>query len=271
MREVVRITGIEGIQAGGGGTVRIRKPTGPRYHQVKLSTTRNSTAAVASTIVDRLRLIANGKTLRDVDCARYLSILAFGGLSAATGELPLLFSDQMRADKADEQIFAFDTSGLSTCEIELALKTLSPGTDVPGVSGVFIQDFGGVINPKTNTRVLNVMAMREVGKNCVAGLNDFDTLPQNERIHRIHFFPSAGSITSFDVINNGRRIWEATKVENDRILRDYGLDGSQTGLSLAFDFTERADDFLIPQNLNVRLNLSAAASVVAVMETVWGG
>lgn len=269
MRIVNRITGIEGLAAGGGGTSRIKIPTGVRYHQIKLATTVNGTATLASTVVSRVRLEVDGKTVRDVAVTRLLGLLALNGLAAATGELPILFSDHLRSDKMDETIWAFDTRGFSNVELILTLNTLSPGTDVPGVTGVFIFDTGAtLLNGKP---ILNLMKQVEVSKQVAAGVNDWDNFPISEDIHRVHFYASTGSITAIEVQADDVRVWEATNVENTRILRDYGLDTAASGaptFPLVFDFTEQVADYLrVASKLNIRLTCSAAATVTAVLET----
>ncbi|MGH8019905.1 MAG: major capsid protein P2 [Opitutaceae bacterium] len=259
MRIVNRISGIEGIVAGGSPTFKL--PGNRRYHGLKLFTTASGVAAAVTAVIDRIALVVGGVTIRDVSTTRLLALSTLNGYTPATGELPIVFSEPARADKIDEQVTAWDMIGEGAFEVRLQIAA---GATLPGVTGIAMFDYGQtLLNGKP---VKNVIRITELTKNAVSGLNDFDNLPMCDPIQRIVLF-AAGAINSVEVTADRNKVYEVTSAENARVLADYGLVGSAAAFPICFDFTEQITDALvIARDLNVRFDSAAAQAVTAVVE-----
>lgn len=265
-----RITGIEGLTAGGNVTVTVNLPVDRRYLALKLFATINAVAAAVTDVVDRVRLMVNGRSIWDVSAARYLQLVKLHGITPATGELPLYFAEPARADKIDEIATAWDLRGESTFQVQIVVKGLAEPTDVPGLVGIAVFDYGvTTINGKPAKLITRLL---ELTKNAASGLNDFDNLPTNAPILGVYLDGSA-NITEVYVKNGGDVIAEMTSAQNARVLADYGADPTQFRFPLRFDFREQITDTVapIPGQFNVRFASASAQTVTALVHQITGG
>lgn len=259
MRIVNRISGIEGIVAGGSPTFKL--PGNRRYHGIKLFTTISGGLSLASNVVDRIAIAVGGVTIRDISVTRLLALAALNGYTPATGEIPIPFSEPARADKIDEQITAWDMTGEGALEVRLQIAS---GATSPGVTGIAMFDYGQTLIGGKVAK--NIVRITELTKNAVSGQNDFDNLPIRDPIQRITLFASS-AITAVEVTADRNKVYEVTSAENARVLADYGLVGSAAAFPICFDFTEQVTDALVvARDLNVRFTSSAAQAVTAVVE-----
>ena len=102
--------------------------------------------------------------------------------------------------------------------------------------------------------------------NAVSGINDFNTLPINFPIQRIHLF-AAGAIDDVEVLADGQVVYEATDDENTRLLADYGLVGGVMAFPIVFDMDQQASNALnVRRTLNIRVNSAATQTITAIVE-----
>lgn len=262
-RTVKKITDIKGVVAGGVAIAAL--DTGPRYFSATFTTFVDGVATAVTDVVDRIRVKVNEKLIWDVDAARYLKRRQFNNPADATGVLVLDFTQASRADKADELYTAFDTYNEKSFTVELALK--SPA-GVIRVTGVAAFDFGAWVNRATGKREKHPIYLTEVSDNLIAGAADLTKISIRKPIQRI-FFDTASTISLVEVDADGSRVHEATKAENDAILKPYGLDGSVFKYAYCPDYSEQIEDHLIVQKtLNVRVTASAANPVFALVESL---
>lgn len=260
MRRIHRISGIEGV--GANALVSVKLPTQRRYHGLKFFVTNNGAAVIASDVIDRATLKVNGKSQRELTAARILQIATLTGVAAATGELPVNFSEPSRADKMDEQMLAWNLYGETSFEVFLKLKA---GLVNPTVTGLAIWDDGQTLDAAGNV-VKNIIRQFELTKNAAIGPNDFDNIPRDFPLHRV-LLDAAGAVSDIDVRADDNTVQELTSAENARILADYGLVSTAFAFPICFDFTEQVTDGLVARrSLNVRFTSAAAQQVTAVLE-----
>jgi hypothetical protein len=263
MRFIRRITGIEGVYPG--AATRNKLPTNRRYHGVTYFLTAAGVRTDVSTLIDKVRIYVNGITMWDVPASALLAEAARSGRTLAVGELPIEFSDPMRADKIDEQITAWDLFGEVSFEVELVLKDVA---DI-GITGLMEFDFG---QNKVGDKVLKQVVKKfSLAKNANAGENDLDNIPIRDAIQRLTFF-AASVPTDFKVDVDGNTVLESNTADLERIYIKHGFVPVGGSASLRFDYTERIEDFLVARkDMNVRFKVANAGLVTCVVESLAPG
>lgn len=265
MRQIKRITGIEGVATG--APARVKLTVNRRYHGLTFFTTLAGVATAVGTIVGRVRLYVGGLPIWDVPAAYLLAAALREGRTLAVGELPLDFSDPSRADKIDEQVTAWDLFGETSFEVELEI--LPDLVGAVGLTGVQEFDYGqSLVNGKPLKQVRKIFT---IAKNAAAGLNDVDNIPVRDAIQRLTFV-AASLPTEFWVDADGNRVLEATAAQLVSLYAKHGHAAQAGSNTIRFDYTERIDDFLIvKQNLNVRFSVAAAGAVTIMVEALAPG
>jgi hypothetical protein len=264
MRQLRRITGIEGLRSG--STARVKLPVNRRYFGLDFFATVDGVATAVASVVGRVRLYVNGLPMWDLPASYLLAEDARVGQSLAVGHLPFHFADPDRADKIDEQVTAWNLFGETSFEIEFEILAQAEGA-VVGLEGLAVFDFGQTLT--SDGKALKQCVKKfTVGKNANAGLNDLDNLPIRDAIQRLTFF-GATLPTSFTIDADGNRILEATVEQLKTVYGAYGATPVSGSTPVRFDFTERIDDFLVVnKDLNVRFDMPSAAAVTLLVQTL---
>lgn len=269
MRIPIRISGVEGIAAGGHAVANI--PTERRYHNFKLFCTVDGSAAAATAVVSAVRLKVNAVTIRELTSAQLLHIAALNGQTLATGELPIYFSEPWRASVMGEELTALDLFGQQKCTLEVDLMTPAQ-SGVPNFTLKACYDYSGTI--VNGQRILRIIKQFSQTYNAPSGEYDVDTLPIRGAIQRIHLFGASADITAVRVKADSAEVLDLALAENTAFLRDYKLAGTATAHSfpICFDFTQQITDGLIVQkDLNVHITSASAQQVIALIEQVVTG
>ena len=264
MRQLKRITGIEGVAPS--GRARIKLPVNARYFALNFFTTLNGAAAAADSIIERVRLYVNGLPMWDVPASYLLARVLREGRTLAVGELPLDFADASRADKIDEAVTAWNLFGETSFEAELTFKAQAAGA-VVSVDGVREIDYGQTVDAKGNV-LKQITKIITLSKNANGGINDVDNIPTRDAIQRITFFGNSLP-TEYWVDADQNRVVEGTDAQLARIYAKAGHVAQAGSTTLRFDYTEKIDDFLVVRNdLNVRFNVPAAGALDLMIESL---
>jgi hypothetical protein len=118
-----------------GGLVSFFLPIGVRHHAFSLFlTSAGSATAVSSTNLQRVRVIIDNVTLIDWDWASIYNYFTRKGYSAATGEIPIFFSDPALAGLRNWAAGSIDTKqGITSMQVQVQLGTIT----TPGLSGSY--------------------------------------------------------------------------------------------------------------------------------------
>jgi hypothetical protein len=263
-----RITGITGVAQG--GTALVNLDVGPRYFTLKFWVRVNNVLTLASSVIDSVRIKVNEKTVRELSAARILAINAFNGTADAAGCLSIHFAEPGRADKQDEVFTAWDTNGENSFTVELVLKNLAEETDVIRINGLKFFDFGMWRGPN-GERQKNIVTQKVLTEGLTAGQYDITKIPTRNPLLRVHF-AAANPITYLEVDADGSRVWEASDVEAQSILGNYGLVGTTFAYTYAADYREQVTDFLaVQKTVNFRATSAAAQPVDCIIEALSPG
>lgn len=262
MRQIKRITGIEGVA---GGQARVKLPVNCRMFGCSFFVTKAGVPlAITAAVLGRVRAYVGGLPIWDIPATYLLNAATREGRTLATGELPLDFADPCRADKVDEQVTAWDLYGESSCEIEIEVVDLAIA-----LTGVREFDYGQtIVNGKPMKQIVKRFT---IAKNANAGLNDMDNIPVRDAIQRLTFV-GASLPTEFHIDADGKRVLEATAAELLSLYAKHGhvpVAGTNT---VRFDYTERIDDFLVVQkDLNVRFSVAVGGLIDVMVEALAPG
>ncbi|MDE2020852.1 MAG: hypothetical protein KGJ13_10995, partial [Patescibacteria group bacterium] len=121
-----------------GGLVSFYLPIGVRHHGFSLFLTSSGSATAANaTTINRVRVIVDNVTLIDWDWPSIFNYFTRKGYSAATGEIPLFFTDPALAGLNNWAAGAIDTKqGITSMQVQVQLGTVT----APGLTGVYHYD-----------------------------------------------------------------------------------------------------------------------------------
>jgi hypothetical protein len=272
MRRISYINGISGVAAGGVATLNMN--LNRRYHALKLFTSVTETVAGNTTpstapadVIEYVKLIVNGVVIRDLTPTQYIKLAQtnFGG-TAVTNHIPIFFSDPTRASVIGEEATSWDMAGQNSFVIEIKFKA---GTTNPNVTTQASYDFAR--NLADGKPFLSIVKQHAVTVNAPQGEYDIVNLPIALPIQRIHVEPSTGTVTSLEVKADGEEVFDASKVENDALHADYGID-SPFGFSVIFDYEQQITSPLkVQRELNVKPTFSAANNATLLLERISRG
>lgn len=269
MRRYEPVFGIDGVISSGNAVIKV--PGNRRILGVRIFGTA-TIAAVPTTdvsaIVERFTTIVRGKEIRVENSLDINSIRSFYNLGAdASGAVTLYYMEPHRADVNDETMTAWPMYG----EGDITIKAkLNAGLTNPTLSAVVIYDDGAFKDSAGNIRK-QIVKRYSVNKT-IGSTGDFtNQLGESKRpILGIFFKSSAGTIDSCKVtVDDTTVIHEMTRVQNNAMLADYGLNGAAFKYCLRFDLEGQIFNRLEGyRSLNVRLGMSVGADVEAIVEEV---
>jgi hypothetical protein len=268
MRQLNRITGIEGVTQGGNATVSL--PTGRRYHGVKFYARVNGVLAPIETVIGKVRAIVNGVTVRDLTALQILGIAQANGLDPSEGELPIFFSEPWRASVMGEEATSWDMAGQNSFKYELQILEQDEPTDVVQISGVMEFDYIRNRNQEGKP-MLAIIRQSVTTYNVPAGQYDMDTLPVRFPIQRI-WLDGPEAISAVEVTRDSEKVYEVTNAQNQNELADYKIDGTTFAFPIVFDFTQQITDGLeVARTLNLRVTSEEPQAIGAIVEAVAPG
>ena len=268
MRQIKRITGIEGVRQG--ARARFRVDVNQRLFGLTIFAAVDGVAAAVTDVIGRVRVYVNGIPQWDAPAAYILNRSIREGRTPVVGALPLDFATPFRADKVDDTVTAWNLFGMTSCEVELEILAQADPADVVSIEALREFDLGQTVDSKGNA-LRQVNKLFTIGKNATAGLNDLDNIPIRDAIQRLTFY-SAQLPTRFEVDADGDRKIEADAAQLLELYGKHGHVAVPGSNAVRFDYTERVDDFLaVNKTLNVRFNMPAAAAVDVFVETLAAG
>lgn len=268
MRIINYVNGMEGVVSAGTATLNV--PKDRRYHALKLFVTAGGGVTAAASIVDRVRLYVDGVVQRDLSAAQIINIALLNGITAATGEIPIYFSEPWRASVTAEEITSWDVFGSVT---KVTLEVIFLAVTTPACQTQASFDYG------RNTQMVNgvltpVLAIiKQLNQMIVAPSGTFDivNIPTKYPIQRISLAMSANDISSVEVFNGSQKIREGTKAQNARFLADYGLNSAAFTFPLVFDYEQQIssalDNVVNQGDLNIRPTTTGAGTLTALVES----
>ena len=268
MRNIGYINGVEGVVSTGTASVNI--PKDRRYHALKLFVTAGGGVTSASAIVDRVRLYVDGVVQRDLSAAQIINISLLNGITAATGEIPIFFSEPWRASVTAEEITSWDVFG-GVQKITLEIVFLAVTTPACQVQAAY--DYGRNVQVVNGQTVPVLAIIKQLNQMIVAPSGTFDivNIPTKYPIQRISLAMSANDISSVEVYNGSQKIREGTKAQNARFLADYGLNSAAFTFPLVFDYEQQIssalDNVANQGDLNIRPTTTGAGTLTALIES----
>jgi hypothetical protein len=258
-RSILDINGIEGVVTGGIAVGNI--PTGQRLHVLKIFTSSTGKPTAVEN-VDWVRISVDGVVMRDLTATEIINIAKLNGITPASDELPIYFSEPWRASVTGEEATSWDLAGVRKVTLEAKLKT--------GLTGLSFKakvsrDFGRNITDK-GVPYLSIVKQLSQAYNAPSGQYDVTGISTLAPIQRIHFTPSAGDVTALEVTRDGEKVFEATDAENAAFLRDYKLTPPDANaFNLVFDHEQQVSSALVVNRLLHVKVTSSAANVLRVL------
>lgn len=271
-RQILQIAGLSGVASP--GNALWNAPVNARYHRMTLNTADTNGAADPATMLTALRLIVNGVTMWDIAPDSIKRICIACGYTPATGELPLWFTDPSRNVNLPNEATSWDMFGQSTFTLQAAIAA---AVTAPALSGTY--EFDGMRNTKVSADgksqvpFLQPVARHQFGFNLAIGTTAITNLPIDYPISRIWLNSVGSKITKVEVIQDGNKVLEGTPAEINQNYSQYGFVFGATSFETAFiaDPDQRWSKALnVANSLNLKVTLSAAAVVTAVVETLPG-
>jgi hypothetical protein len=289
------ISGINGVAAGAQAITNL--PVNQRYHRMALQFTDAGNAAAVTSVIDSIKLIVNGVSVRDILPANLIRIAQAQGYFPKLGELPIFFTEPYVRNVIEPgDAMSWDMFGQSSFQVQIAFK----GGITPGVTGAYEFDFLRNLRPGATgpEPFLQAVAMHQFTQQVVVGRNDINTLPWSFPIRRLWFKTvTAGAISQLEIFQDGNKVFEATAEQIKQIYNPYGFAFRQTditpfvnatgpaalgvaatleGLSY-FDAAYISDPdyrwwkaLRVAQNLTIRTTNTAAEAMTIVAETIPG-
>lgn len=270
MRRYEPLFGIDGVVSGGNATIKI--PNNRRALGVRIfgtATIGGSPSIIVADMIQSITQIVNGKEIRVEDSADIVSQRAFYKLPTdSSGALTLYYMEPHRADVNDETLPAWPLYGDSEITLKVKMKT---GLTNPSLNAILIYDQGAFKNEAgaITKQIVKRYSVTKSGGTLIDFTNMLGT-PGRPLLGVYFRTDGAQTIDSCKVtVDDTVVIHEMTRVQNNAMLADYNLDGTAFKYCLRFDIEgqifNRLQDF---RSLNVRLALSAAADVTAIVEEV---
>lgn len=270
MRRYEPLFGIDGVVSDGTATIKV--PGNRRILGIRIfgsATIGGSPSTTVTDMVDRVTTIVRGKEIRVESAADIAAIRTFYKLPAETGgALTLYYMEPHRADVNDETLPAWPLyNGEGDITLKLKLKT---GLTSPALKAICIYDQGAF---KNEAGVITKQIVKRYSVFKSLGTTGDFTNQLGTGLPLLGIFFKTDSTQTIDsckvTVNDTDVVHELTRVENNAMLADYNLDGTAFKYCLRFDVEgqifNRLQDI---RSLNVRLGLSAAANVEAIVEEV---
>lgn len=261
------VTGFQGVANSGNGTLRLANRF--RYHKLTIFTTVAGALANPTTVASNIKLKVDGVTIRDMSPDQCIRLAKFHGITPGTGEIPIFFSEPWLADPRTREMFSWDLVGQGPFTLEMTF--LNPGGGAVGIQKV-VAEVDTVRNQLRSTvkgaagepflRIIK--AKNETFISAGAGRLGDVAIDRTLPIRRLFCDVSAGVITDVSITADSVSLYDQIIVATELadVLNQWKKDGTQfTGVALAFDMDGLARSKLIAQNLEVKFNFSAAATL----------
>jgi len=255
------INGIEGVAAGGTAVANI--PVNRRYFDFRMFVTGNlaggGAAQDADELITNVRVYVNSVVIIDLTATELRKIALLNGLSLTDNQIPIFAAEPWRATVTGEESVSWDLLGQQKCTIEL---TFASGTENLTFKMNASFDYGRNVSVNDAGEAQPLLAIVKKTTNTYnAGSGQFDitSLPQRWPIQRIELQASAGTISFLECYRDDEKIHEATVGENNAILTNQAMDGSQFSYVLAFDSDQQVSSALqVSKTLLVRPTFSGS-------------
>ncbi len=195
--------------------------------------------------------------------AQILGIATLNGLTPATGEIPIYFSEPWRASVLGEEATSWDLFGQTKCTLEVVFKTVT----APAMQVQASYDYGR--NKDGDKFFLSIVKQMNQGYNAPTGQFDIVTIPTQFPIQRLLLQMASNSISSLEVYRASEKIHEGTTAQNTRWLADYGLVGGAFTFPVVFDYEQQISSPLLVANqgdLLVRPTTTGSALLTVTIE-----
>ncbi len=290
LRLINSITGIQGVNPGGVGSIDI--PCNCRLHDLRFFCT-STVGGVPNTLtplVDFLEsqeIIVNGVTMRNIVPADIENVSARNALPLNVGEIVNYFTEPWRKGLLADEATSWDLLGQRQCTIKF---NLTDSVVAPAIVGMQTFDFQQNLRPappgytgptiqRNGKGMLPFLApIKQLSQsyNVAAGPNTITTLAIDYPIQRLYIFPdTADTLQHIEIYADGVKIVEgdllATYGPTDllSVYDDYGIvrDLSGACVLIPFDYSNKIGDVLtIAKNLQVKIWSSVQQSVRFMME-----
>jgi len=259
MRFLLNVTGMQGIGNSGLGTVICQGNL--RYHKMSVFTTIAGALADPTTVCSNFKLKVGGVVMRDMSPSQAIRLAKLYKITPGLGEIPIFFSEPWLADPRTREVFSWDMFGQGKFTLEMTF--LNPGGGAVGIQNIVAQvdslrnttkvngkdqPFLKIIKAKTETFVFT--GAQRLGN---TGLDV--TLP----IRRLLIDASANGFSDVEVLADSLSVYnQTTLTQLTDDLNAEGIDATQFGLPLVFDFDGLARSKLSAQKLEVKLTSTGA-------------
>lgn len=263
MRINDRITGINGVAAGGVATAEL--PTGRRYHGLTLYYKTNANQATIEADISFIRLSVNGILLRDIRPAELFIENTANGRAFVAGEIPIFFSEPWRATVMEEQATSWDMYGQGTFTVDIGIAA---GAVAPTIDGISTYDYQRNDGKEGRPGANIVKWIRNTFVFAAAGDLEIKTLPKG-MLHRVTLFGPASAPTAVRVEVNSKVQMDLTLVRLTNLLAKYGITAQALTFPAYYDYTQQIIDALpvgALDDYNMRVTSAGAQNVVALTQ-----
>jgi hypothetical protein len=254
-----------------GGSVTFNLPVGIRYHGFNLYlSSSGSRTAVNSTKLSRVRVLVDTVTLIDWDWPSLLLYAQRRGITLATGQIPIYFTDPLLVGLRNAYAGALDTkNGISNVQVFVQLGTVT----APTLSGELIYDNlknvrnqGGDMVPY-NTPILKYAQVENVPTSSNYSITDINSAYPLDTLTIYDPALSATNITYLTLNLNKIKIFEGTPADIADELKAYGITTPTGTIVLPFTY-----DRYSPQsaaaftNIEIQVNCSSGLALGVAVE-----
>lgn len=266
------LSGITGVASGSRATVAI--PVKRRVHKLIVVPTATGETE-ASAIVERIRLLVNGKVMREItpDFAQAIEDLNNVPRSNDTS-FAIHFSEPWRRTVTGEEATSWDLFAEQTCVLEVVFKS---GLTAPALEVWYEYDFMRNVARAADGKIvtsLSIIKMLPQSYSLAAGRNTITTLPTLFPIQKIHFATTDDCLAqTMQLIKDGVTVLDTTETrEIDRQKRagfgEAALNGAPNPMqSLIADIDQQiSSPWIVNQSIELRLTMSDVGTIDMICE-----
>lgn len=240
MRINDQITGINGVVAGGTGSVNL--DVNRRVHGLTFYYKTNAAQATIEADILFLQLYVNGILIRDINMVELFRENAANGRAFVLGQIPVFFSEPWRASVMAEEATAWDLWG----QVSFTAKIGISGAAVaPAITGVWAYDFLRNVDAATGRPALNIVKWIRDSFNLSAGQQTLTQFQKGFLYQRQTFTTTAGNeISAFLVQLNSNVVRNVSRTEIANIVAAYEITQQAATSLLYWDYTQQITDAL---------------------------
>lgn len=258
------IPGFQGVANSGNGILVLTPAL--RYHALTVFVTIAGVLANPVNVASNFKLKVGGLTIRDMSPDQAIRLARLYKITPGVGQIPIFFSEPWLADPRTREMFSWDMTGQAKFTMEMTF--LNPGggavgiqnvvaevdtlrNSTPGANGAGPVPFLRIIKAKNETFVFGGAA--RTGNT---------TLDKSLPIRRLLQDVSANALSDVEIIADSFSAWnQITTVQLNDIYNNYGIDGTQFGQALVFDFDGLFRSRLTAASLEVKCTSTGALTV----------